>query len=203
MEALDLAPVEHLRVADDNARDQHGEEAGAVRDRGEAVDGERARERAQRVQAFARQPHPGHEPARAEARRRCRRPRRRPSAARIRRSPCSNATPPPAACAPSSATIIAMPTGSLAPDSPSSSVPVRPLISWPPSTREDDGRVGRGERRAEQQRLRPAEAQEKVADQRRDRRRWQACRRHRARRTALRLRSEPRPSRCACRRRTG
>lgn len=51
-EAGDLAFVGGALVAEEDARDEHGQEAGPVGDRGQAVDRQRAGEDAQRVQAL-------------------------------------------------------------------------------------------------------------------------------------------------------
>ena len=61
VEALDLPLVRHVDIAEGKAGDEDREEARPVRDRGEAVDHARSRERAQRVQALARQAHAPHE----------------------------------------------------------------------------------------------------------------------------------------------
>ena len=61
VKAGDLAFVGGALVADEDARDEHGQEAGPVGDRGQAVDRQRASQDAQRVQALARQRDPPHE----------------------------------------------------------------------------------------------------------------------------------------------
>ena len=62
--------------------------------------------------------------------------------------------------------ISAIPTGSLAPDSPSSTVLLRPAIAAPSEYREHHGRIGRRDRGGDQQREVPVEAEREVQQHR-------------------------------------
>ena len=179
VEDLDLGLERRADVADEQAGDEDGEEARAVGDGGDAVDDPGAGERAQRVEARARQREAlqrlaeqqpagdadGEADRHLDARTRARRSRRSPSG-------CSASSISPI--------ISAIPTGSLAPDSPSRIVPVRPPISRSPSTENiTAGSVGR-DRGAEQAGGGPVEPEHPVRERAPRRRRSRTCRRRRA-----------------------
>ena len=62
VEVLDLALVRRPRLADQDPGDEHGQEPGAVQQRGHAEQRERAGQRPQRVEPLPGQRHPPHEP---------------------------------------------------------------------------------------------------------------------------------------------
>ena len=113
--------------------DEHGEKARAVRDGRDAVDHAGERERAERVERLVRERDAA---ASAEQQRPPRRSRSRARpTSRSRTRGRRSRTLASSCVAYSSIPIIsAIPTGSLAPDSPSRIVPVRPPISRRPST---------------------------------------------------------------------
>ena len=132
-ELLDLTLVRRALVAHHDAGDEDGEEARALEAGREPVE-RRVRERRSAPGTAPRwATAPAASAAGAAIRRRDPRPPRRPSAGRSATGRCRR-RPSHRRWRPSRLTMIAMPTGSLAPDSPSSRVPERPVISRLPST---------------------------------------------------------------------
>ena len=160
VEALDLPLVRHVEIAEGQAGDEDREEARPVRDRGQAVDHAGRRERPQRVQALARQAHAPHED---DEQRRSGDADREPDRHLEEELPHDR----PARCA--------VGRGELDhPDQerdPDRVVHARLALEDRPRVaadllvtedREHDGRVGRGERRAEHSGQGPAEVEQEM-----------------------------------------
>ena len=160
-ELLDLPLVRRALVADHDAGDEDGEEARALEAGGQPVEPECETPRSAPGRGPRWAAAPGASAAAAASRRPDPRPPRRPSAGRSATAPLPAASQPPP-LAPSRLTMIAMPTGSFAPDSPSSRVPERPVISRLPEHGEHHRRVGRCQGGADEQRGLPLEAEDRV-----------------------------------------